>query len=119
MSELFGTWLEQTAELQRSAYGSDPDDFPFEKWITYVREQTLAAFVELGEFIQNLNWKPWGKKKEFPDDFDRIEAVEEIVDVLHFVANVLYALGVSDDELNEAYGKKMQVNRDRMAAGGH
>jgi len=116
---LFGTWLAETAELQRLSYGRDIDEMEFESWITYVREQTLAAFVELGEFIQKLRWKPWGKVKSPPDDWEREEIIEEIVDVLHFIANDLYALGVSDEELSTAYKKKMDKNRERMAAGGH
>jgi hypothetical protein len=121
---LFGDWLEQTAKLQRTAYGADfalgstDDPYPLD-WLGYVREQTLAAFVELGEFIQNLSWKPWAKDPRLPTGLERADAIEELVDVLHFVANDLYALGVTDAELNYVYEEKMEVNRDRMAGGGH
>lgn len=119
-ASLFGSWLKQTAELQRSAYGHDPSDTEDpEKWLEYIRNQTLAAFVELGEFIQNLTWKPWAKHKLYPTTSARGEAIEEIVDVLHFTANILVALGVSDAELCEVYLHKMNINRGRMAAGGH
>ena len=122
MQPLFGSWLEQTAELQRSAYGYDPgNESDFETWIDYVRTQTLAAFVELGEFLQGLTWKPWAKEKRSVHQRpgDRENAIEEMVDVLHFVANCLYAMRVTDEELNEAYNNKMRVNRARMARGGH
>lgn len=129
---LFGSWLTQTAELQRSAYGSDPGenyknsddslgrpDKNFPEWIEYVRNQTLAAFVELAEFMQGMKWKPWGKEKRFPTLAERAHLIEEQVDVLHFVANALVALKVTDVELTAAYEKKMEVNRQRMARGGH
>ena len=120
MLPLFGTWLEQTRELQRESYGYDPQDGSDElRWLNYVREQTLAAFVELGEFIQNLAWKPWAKNPRLPDQEEREEAIVEMVDLLHFVANNLTALGVTDEELSLTYGKKMSVNRNRMAGGGH
>lgn len=119
MSNLFGTWLADTRELQRSSYGADPVSFPTELRLNYIREQTLAAFVELGEFIQNLTWKPWAKEKRVPSGDARTLAVRELVDVLHFVANDLIALGVTDTELNEEYARKMQINRERMKDGGH
>lgn len=121
MERLFGSWLEQTAELQQSTYGYDPSqEEDYERWIEYIRIQTLAAFVELGEFIQKLPWKPW-RKNRLPDleGPSRDEIIEELVDVLHFIANDLYALGVSDEELSEMYQKKMNINRSRMASGGH
>jgi dimeric dUTPase (all-alpha-NTP-PPase superfamily) len=118
--QLFSRWLTETAELQRTHYDYDPrGDDNFEHWINYIREQTLAAFVELGEFISELKWKPWGKLKKFPTISERQHAVEEIVDVLHFVANALHALGVTDSELDREYLRKMQINRDRVKQGGH
>lgn len=116
---LFGTWLADTRELQVKSYGTDPAMLDVPDWLEYIREQTLAAFVELGEYIQNLAWKPWAKEKRFPDEEDRAAAVEEMVDVLHFVANNLVALGVTDEELDFAYQEKMNINRERMARGGH
>lgn len=101
------------------AYKKDPRDLDVAAWLEFVREDTLAAFIELGEFIQELTWKPWAKEKRFPTEEERERAIEEIVDVLHFVGNDLVALGVSDMELTLAYKKKMQKNRDRMANGGH
>ena len=79
----------------------------------------LAAFVELGEYLQDLTWKPWAKSPRKPDPAERERAIEEMVDVLHFVGDALIALGVSDEDLSLAYQKKMDINRQRMARGGH
>ncbi len=117
---LFANWLSETKLLQVQAYKKDPGDAgDVLAWLTYIREQSLAAFVELGEFISTLKWKPWAAEPRTPTDEEREDAVEEMVDVLHFVANDLVALGVTDSELNRAYIRKMQKNRERMATGGH
>lgn len=120
MSELFGTWLDEHKRLQAEAYGKDHSAVPtFDEWIENVRQQALAAFIELGEAIQELDWKPWAKEPGWPSEAAKYKTLEEIVDLLHFVANILLALGFDAQDLGEAYERKMQVNRDRMARGGH
>jgi dimeric dUTPase (all-alpha-NTP-PPase superfamily) len=117
---LFGHWLEETKKLQVEAYGRVPNDASdVQSWLTYIREQTLAAFVEMGEFLTCFKWKPWAAEPRIPTFGERAEAIEEAVDVLHFVANGLAALGVTDQELDRAYIRKMQKNRARMESGGH
>ena len=116
---LFGTWLRETGQLQSEAYGLDPATISTEEWLEYVRHQILAGFIELGEMAQALPWKPWAKDKRRPWYDERSDALGECVDLLHFVANVLYALNVSDEELSEAYAAKMLINRERMSRGGH
>lgn len=36
---------------------------------------------------------------------------------MHFIANMLVAIGVTDDEFEAAYQAKQQVNRERQASG--
>lgn len=38
------------------------------------------------------------------------------MDVNHFIANMLVAVGVTDEEWEAAYRAKQQVNRDRQAS---
>lgn len=116
---LFDNWLGETRKLQREAYGKVPAALETNEWLEYVRTQSLAAFVELGEYVQGLKWKPWGKDPRKPDPNERMLAIRELVDVLHFVANNLIALDCTDDELDREYSLKMNVNRDRMRRGGH
>lgn len=79
----------------------------------FVKTMTLAAIVELAEFVQCTDWKPW---KE-PTGWKRDAAVEELVDAFHFVVNLALALGLTADELFEAYVKKNDENRRRQDEG--
>lgn len=45
---------------------------------------------------------------------NRTRVLDEIVDVLHFVANMLVAIGVTDDELEASYKAKQAINRQRQ-----
>lgn len=68
----------------------------------------------LGEVPREFHWKYWSHARPF---FNRARILEEIVDVLHFLANVLVAIGVTDDELEEAYQLKQAENRRRQLDG--
>lgn len=111
---MFRDWLEKTLALQREAYQTDPPALRGEERAEYLRWNVLAADDELHEFLNETHWKPWGKNQG--ELKDRGKAVEELVDALHFVANLLCALEVTDAELSQLYEAKMYVNRQRMAS---
>lgn len=117
MSDRFGDWLLSTRALQRDGFGADAIEMSDEDWADYVLWNYAAATVELGEFLQELPWKPWKPNRGRPDAHARERAVVELVDVLHFVGNILVALEVTDDELSEAYEAKQRENRARLADG--
>lgn len=110
---LFDKWLEDTRKLQIEAFGTDPAAQEGEELLKYLFVQTFATLDEMHEAASEFSWKTWSSK-EF---FNRREYVKELVDALHFIANGLVAAKVTDQELNEIYEAKMQVNRDRQAAG--
>ncbi len=64
-----------------------------------------------GEVPREFHWKYWSHAEPFVHR-DRVR--DELVDVLHFVANMLIAIGVDDDELEEAYREKQAINRQRQ-----
>jgi dimeric dUTPase (all-alpha-NTP-PPase superfamily) len=113
--QLFGSWLAETRALQLEAYDEDPSMLSDEAFAEFIRWNVLAATHELHEFLDHVQWKPWSKKQG--EVRDRDDAVEELVDVLHFVGNLLVAFNVDALELNLAYHRKAQVNRDRQEAG--
>jgi dimeric dUTPase (all-alpha-NTP-PPase superfamily) len=73
-----------------------------------------AAVQELAEVREEFSWKPWATDSPFVNR-DRVR--DEIIDVLHFLGNMLTVIGVNDEELAEAYQKKQQKNRERAASG--
>lgn len=48
---------------------------------------------------------------------NRQRVLEELVDVGHFLANMLVAIGVTDEEWEAAYRQKQDENRRRQATG--
>lgn len=117
---LFNNWLDATTRLQRDAYGVDYEAFhgdshdSLNALIEYIRWNMLAIDDELAEVRKAISWKPWQHDDPYAD---RHEVVKECVDVLHFVANILCAVGATDDELDALYLEKMQLNADRQRKG--
>lgn len=118
--KLFDKWLEATAKLQQSCYGVDYSKFhddsqdSLQAVIEYLRWNMLAIDDELAEVRKAISWKPWQHDDPY---VDRREVLKECVDVLHFVANIICAVGGTDAELNEEYLAKMQKNADRQKKG--
>lgn len=109
------SWLTSTEALQRYAYGFEVGDLAGEELADYVAMQTLAAVSELQEFLQCVKWKAWQTGR---GRIRRDEAVDELVDVAHFVANLAVALDVGDAEWERRYRAKQIENVDRQLAPG-
>ena len=111
-------WLESTRELQSQTYGYDFDALRADPkaLAQHIFWNNFAAFVELAELSVEYSWKPWAVDEPF---VNRERILAEAVDVGHFTANVLVAIGVTDDEYEAAYKAKQEKNRRRQASGSY
>ena len=106
------SWLESTVDLQREAYGFEwtGNESPGEV-AESLKENTLAAFAELGEVLREFHWKYWSHAEPF---VNRDRVIDEIVDIKHFLANMLVAIRCGDEEFEAAYQYKQLINRQRQ-----
>lgn len=79
----------------------------------YITTMTLAAICELTEFIEWTEWKPWKTKKEI----HIVEAKIELIDVLHFIVNLMMAMGMTSQEVFDLYIAKNKENFARQDRG--
>lgn len=80
------------------------------KWIlNYCR----AMSQELAELTDSVPWKWWAKYQKF----DQQNARVEVVDLLHFLISLAQVLGMSADDVFNAYVKKNEVNFKRQETG--
>lgn len=112
-SQLFGSWLKDTRELQRDYYANDLPALQGKERAREIILQSYAAEDEIHEATAEVSWKPWAKS-EF---FHREAYIGELVDALHFIANMLCIADCTDEELNAAYAEKMERNRERQRQG--
>lgn len=80
------------------------------KWIL---NYTRALQQETAELIDSVPWKWWAKYQEF----DQQNARVEVVDLFHFLISLAQVLGMSAEDVHEAYLKKNKVNHNRQESG--
>jgi hypothetical protein len=122
------SWLDSTYHLQVDTYGypldewaarvdtADNDLAPLNDVASYLDWNATAAVQEMAEVREEFAWKPWATDKPF---VNRERVRDEVIDVLHFLGNILTAIGVTDDELANAYQEKQLRNRARQASGNY
>ena len=109
-------WLESTKELQEGVYQYDYEKLRrIEAALTrYLDWNLTAAVQECAEIREEFSWKPWARDASF---HNRNRIRDEVIDVMHFLGNIMTAIGVTDGELEDAYQYKQDINRQRAASG--
>ena len=80
------------------------------KWVL---NYTRAMQQEIAELIDSVPWKWWAKYQEF----DEQNAKVEIIDLFHFLISLAQVMGMTPDDVYNAYIKKNQVNHNRQESG--
>jgi dimeric dUTPase (all-alpha-NTP-PPase superfamily) len=80
------------------------------KWLlNYCR----AMSQEIAELTDSVPWKWWAKYQKFDEQNARVE----VVDLFHFLISLAQVLGMTADDVFNAYLKKNQVNFQRQETG--
>jgi dimeric dUTPase (all-alpha-NTP-PPase superfamily) len=80
------------------------------RWIlNYCRAMTQ----EIAELTDSVPWKWWAKYQKFDEQNARVE----VVDLFHFLISMAQTLGMSADDVFNAYVKKNEVNFKRQESG--
>jgi dimeric dUTPase (all-alpha-NTP-PPase superfamily) len=98
LNERIGVFTDQMDEAEKT------------KWIL---NYTRAMSQELAELTDSVPWKWWAKYQ----NFDAQNARVEVVDLFHFLISLAQVLGLSADDLFNAYVKKNEVNFKRQETG--
>jgi dimeric dUTPase (all-alpha-NTP-PPase superfamily) len=86
------------------------DDAAKAEWVL---NYTRAMQQEIAELIDSVPWKWWAKYQQF----DKQNARVEVVDLFHFLISIAQVLGMSADDVYNAYIKKNEVNHKRQDSG--
>lgn len=104
------------AALQRQipdVYPETPIDLTNKKTQQHLRDLALRGVEEVFEAVQELKNAKSHRQTEITD-FDRSAFKEEMVDSFNYFLSLLIIMGVTPDELFEAYVSKDRIIHDRI-----
>ena len=101
----------QTALNQR--IGVNTTGMSEEEKTKWILNYTRAMSQELAELTDSVPWKWWAKYQKFDEQNARVE----VVDLFHFLISMAQVLGMSADDVFQAYVKKNEVNFKRQDSG--
>jgi len=111
MDKLEEIFRMQEALNQRIGVTLPPaDDEEKTKWVL---NYTRAMQQETAELIDSVPWKWWAKYQKF----DEQNAKVEVVDLFHFLVSLAQTLGMTAEDVYQAYLKKNAVNHQRQDSG--
>ena len=93
--------------------GVNTDGMSDEDKAKWVLNYARAMQQEMSELIDSVPWKWWAKYQEF----DEQNAKVEVVDLFHFLISLAQVLGMTPEDVHEAYLKKNKVNHERQDSG--
>ena len=108
--------LEEIFRLQavlNKRIGVDLNHLSEEEKTKWVLNYTRAMTQEIAELIDSVPWKWWAKYQKFDDQNARVE----VIDLFHFLISIAQSLGMTADDVFQAYVKKNEVNHQRQESG--
>ena len=93
--------------------GVHTDNMPEADQTKWVLNYCRAMSQELAELTDSVPWKWWAKYQKFDEQNARVE----VVDLFHFLISLAQVLGMSADDVFNAYLKKNEVNFKRQDTG--
>ena len=93
--------------------GVRTDAMSVEEKTKWLLNYSRAMTQELAELTDSVPWKWWAKYQNFDEQNARVE----VVDLFHFLISAAQVLGMSADDVFNAYVKKNEVNFKRQESG--
>lgn len=112
--------LDVLVEMQKQVSSPVPGAIPTgSAWPTKdaLRTYTLAMIVEVAEWVQTTDWKPWKNKSEDAHIWDVYRTSDEFADILAFLGILLYYMeqwNISTEDIAAAYMRKSAENVRRI-----
>lgn len=81
--------------------------------IQWILNYCRAMSQEIAELTDSVPWKWWARYQKFDPQNARVE----VVDLFHFLVSLAQVLGMTADDVFEAYMRKNAVNHQRQESG--
>jgi dimeric dUTPase (all-alpha-NTP-PPase superfamily) len=108
LTQIFEMQEELNARIGVNLKGIDEEEQT--KWVL---NYTRAMQQEMAELTDSVPWKWWAKYQEF----DKQNARVEVIDLFHFLVSLAQTLGMTAEDVFDAYVAKNKVNHQRQDSG--
>ena len=108
LTQIFEMQEELNARIGVNLKGIDEKEQT--KWVL---NYTRAMQQEMAELTDSVPWKWWAKYQEL----DKQNARVEVIDLFHFLVSLAQTLGMTADDVFDAYIAKNKVNHQRQDSG--
>ncbi|MDA1274662.1 MAG: dUTPase [Verrucomicrobia bacterium] len=108
--------LRELFRMQKSLnerIGVQMDTMTETEQVQWLLNYCRAMTQEIAELTDSVPWKWWAKYQKFDIQNARVE----VVDLFHFLISAAQVLGMSADDVFQAYVKKNAVNFQRQESG--
>jgi hypothetical protein len=110
------TIIEEIKEYQ-IAMGYDFESMTPEGRMQALRDYTVALMMEQAELLEEVSWKPWRKYEDQKPRPNTRKIALEWVDMLFFLVDQSFCLGITPNDILEAYETKLANNHKRISSG--
>lgn len=103
--------IEAAGLRQRHIYGYIDVESDPHRLAAYLAEQYASLSVEMGELAETTPYRQWKLERSSKED-----TLNEIADVLIYLTNIFWALGLTESEIRKALRDKIEYNLKRHGA---
>ncbi len=100
-------------EVLNQRIGVDLRNLSEEEKTKWILNYSRAMNQEMSELIDSVPWKWWAKYQKFDEQNVRVE----IIDLFHFLISLAQTVGMTSDDVFQAYLKKNEINHKRQESG--
>lgn len=97
--------------------GFDPSKYSPERRMQVLRDYSVALMMEQAEVLEEVSWKPWRTYESQKPNPNMRKLALEWVDMLFFLVDQGLTLGLTSEELENAFKTKLEANKQRIASG--
>ena len=92
-------------------------DMTVEDKMQELRNYTVALMMEQSELLEEVSWKPWRNYEDQKPSPNMRKIAFEWVDCLFFLVNQSFCLGLTADDILNAFETKLASNMARIDSG--
>jgi dimeric dUTPase (all-alpha-NTP-PPase superfamily) len=108
--------LEEIFRMQEALnkrIGVETADMTEEEKVKWTLNYLRAMQQEMAELTDSVPWKWWAKYQKFDEQNARVE----VIDLFHFLISIAQVLGMSAEDVYQAYHNKNADNHQRQDSG--